>query len=426
MPEEPTTLSLLSRLRASLGPGLIVAATAIGSSHIILSPVAGARFGYSLLWLVLVSHLFKYPAFEFGPRYAVAMGESLVDGYSRVPGPRNWAVWVFLFTTTLQGLTIVAGVLSVTASILLVLTGVGSLPLWIVVLGAALVVLLVAGGYGALATGSKLALVVLALVSVVAFVAAPPSARELSFLFVPSIPSGSAILAASILGLMPTGINVAIWHSLWAVEHLPKWKQVHPDKIGILRLSMTDLKIGYWMSAGLAIVFMSLGANLLRPRGLTPAGVEVVVTLSKIYTEVLGEWMFPVFMTAAFAALFSTSYSVLDGFPRAFSSLVRRLFPDSGFLSASWNPAYWLFLGVILGVAVTVNTVFPNPVQLVTFVGVVSLLVAPILYGLNYYCATRVISDPTLRPGAGLRVWALTGLLLMTAAACFAVYMRLR
>ena len=93
-----------------------MAATAIGTSHLILSPVAGARFGYELLWLVLFSHLFKYPAFEFGPRFAIATGTSLIRGYQLVPGPRNWAVWAFLVTTILQGLTLLAGMLSVTAA----------------------------------------------------------------------------------------------------------------------------------------------------------------------------------------------------------------------------------------------------------------------------------------------------------------------
>ncbi len=52
---------MLARLK-SLGPGMIMAATAIGTSHLVLSPVAGARFGYGLVWLVLAAHLFKYPA----------------------------------------------------------------------------------------------------------------------------------------------------------------------------------------------------------------------------------------------------------------------------------------------------------------------------------------------------------------------------
>ena len=58
-----------------------MAATAIGTSHIVLAPVAGARFGYDLLWLILFAHLFKYPAFEFGARYAVATETSLIEGF---------------------------------------------------------------------------------------------------------------------------------------------------------------------------------------------------------------------------------------------------------------------------------------------------------------------------------------------------------
>ena len=83
----------------------------------------------------------------------------------------------------------------------------------------------------------------------------------------------------------------------------------------MLRLGLFDLRVGYVLSAVLAVVFISLGANLLKPRGLTPDGVDVALTLSKLYTEVLGDWMFPVFMLAAFAAMFSTAYSVMDGFP---------------------------------------------------------------------------------------------------------------
>ncbi|NIP81597.1 MAG: hypothetical protein GWM90_21230, partial [Gemmatimonadetes bacterium] len=48
---------------------------------------------------------------------------------------------------------------------------------------------------------------------------------ELARIFVPGVPAGSTLLVASILGLMPTGINVAVWHSLWAVEHVRFWKE---------------------------------------------------------------------------------------------------------------------------------------------------------------------------------------------------------
>ncbi|NIP81596.1 MAG: divalent metal cation transporter, partial [Gemmatimonadetes bacterium] len=107
----------------------------------------------------------------------------------------------------------------------------------------------------------------------------------------------------------------------------------------------------------------------------------------------LGPWMFPVFMVAAFAAMFSTVYSVMDGFPRAFSSLMRTIFPRSDVLHRPSDPSYWVFMVVIFAFSLVTNTLLPNPVLVVTLVGVVSLMVAPVLYGLNYYCVTRLIGD---------------------------------
>ena len=64
-----------------LGPGILMAATAIGGSHLILSTKAGAVFGFSLLWLILAANLFKYHAFEFAPRYTITTGRSLLDAW---------------------------------------------------------------------------------------------------------------------------------------------------------------------------------------------------------------------------------------------------------------------------------------------------------------------------------------------------------
>jgi Mn2+/Fe2+ NRAMP family transporter len=61
---------------------------AIGQTHVILATYAGARFGFSLLWVILLAHVFTYPVFEYGPRYAVATGGSLIDAYMRLPGLR--------------------------------------------------------------------------------------------------------------------------------------------------------------------------------------------------------------------------------------------------------------------------------------------------------------------------------------------------
>jgi Mn2+/Fe2+ NRAMP family transporter len=412
------------RFVRGLGPGMIMAATAIGTSHIVLAPVAGARFGFDLLWLVLFTHLFKYPAFEFGARYAVATETSLIAGYGRLPGPPNWGLIVFLGVTIIQGLTVLAGVMSVTASILVVTVGGLSYTLWLLVLGLFTMAMHRTGRYPALKRGAMAMLALLALGTVVAFVATPPSPGDLARMFVPSVPAGSTLLVASILGLMPTGINVAVWHSLWAVEHLKYWKEDGATSRTMLRTSQRDLAIGYGLSALVGVMLLSLGAVLLRPRGLVPDGIEVALTISRIYTELLGAWMFPVFMIAAFAAMFSTVYSVMDGFPRAFSTLLRTLLPRSEILHRESNPSYWAFMVLIFAFSLVTNTLLPNPVLVVTLVGVISLLIAPVLYGLNYYCVTRLIEDEALRPGTPLRAWAVAGMMFMTFAAGFYAYTR--
>ena len=292
-------------------------------------------------------------------------------------------------------------------------------------MGLVIVALHKLGGYNTLQRLSKVFLGVLVGATVIAFVVSPPTPSDLTRLVIPVIPAGSVLLISSIFGLMPTGVNVSIWHSLWAVEHIPQWRKRASSGREMLRLGMIDLRIGYGLSAVIAIMFMSLGANQLRPRGLTPDGINVALTLSRIYTESLGSWMFPVFMCAMFAAMFSTTYSVMDGFPRAFSTILRTLFPGSAFLKRPGNPSYWMFMGVIFAFALVANTLLPNPVLMVSLVGALSLVIAPVLYSLNYYCVTRLIEDVTLRPSAAKRAWALGGILFMGAAALIFLYTEL-
>jgi hypothetical protein len=156
-----------------------------------------------------------------------------------------------------------------------------------------------------------------------------------------------------------------------------------------------------------------------------PNGIDVALTLSSIYTEILGPWMFPVFMLTAFFAMFSTVYAVMDGFPRAFSTILRTLLPDNALVHRPSNPTYWGFMGLIFAFSVVFNTLLPNPVLMVQLVGILSLTLAPILYSLNYYCATRLAPDE-VRPSGVMRVWALLGIAFMAGAAGFFVYTQLR
>ena len=46
-----------------LGPGLLFAGAAIGVSHLVQSTRAGADYGFTLIWALILANIIKYPFF---------------------------------------------------------------------------------------------------------------------------------------------------------------------------------------------------------------------------------------------------------------------------------------------------------------------------------------------------------------------------
>ena len=72
-----------STLRQSIGPGILLAGACIGGSHLMSSTTAGARFGFALVGLILLTNLVKYPFLRVGTRFTSATGLSLLEGFQR-------------------------------------------------------------------------------------------------------------------------------------------------------------------------------------------------------------------------------------------------------------------------------------------------------------------------------------------------------
>ena len=63
------------------GPGLLLAATAIGVSHIVQSVQAGGTYGPILILAIIFSHLVKYPFFLTSAKYTANKKKSLLSAY---------------------------------------------------------------------------------------------------------------------------------------------------------------------------------------------------------------------------------------------------------------------------------------------------------------------------------------------------------
>ncbi len=71
----------LKTLVKNLGPGLLFASMAIGTSHLVLSTKAGAQYGWVMVIPIILANILKYPFFEFGIRYTTVTNTSLIEGY---------------------------------------------------------------------------------------------------------------------------------------------------------------------------------------------------------------------------------------------------------------------------------------------------------------------------------------------------------
>lgn len=83
----------------SIGPGLIIAGSIVGSGELVATTKTGAEAGFWLLWLILIGCVIKvFAQVEFG-RDAITRGETTLGSLNQVPGPRlrvNWIVWYWL------------------------------------------------------------------------------------------------------------------------------------------------------------------------------------------------------------------------------------------------------------------------------------------------------------------------------------------
>ena len=86
----------------SLGPGMILTGSIVGSGELIATTKVGADTGFWLLWVIIIGCVIKvFTQIEFG-RYAVTHSETTLKALNGVPGPRikaNWIVWLWVLMT---------------------------------------------------------------------------------------------------------------------------------------------------------------------------------------------------------------------------------------------------------------------------------------------------------------------------------------
>ena len=398
----------INNILKKLGPGLLFAGAAIGVSHLVQSTRAGADFGWGLVWALLIINLFKYPFFQYGPRYAISTGKTLLDGYYRLGKGYLWFYFILNFATMF---TIQTAVTIVTAGLASELFGLSeNMVIWSVFITVFCTLILIFGKYKTLDKVIKVIIIVLAVSSLIALLIALTN-NENSISIKQIFPRGGGLLfLIAFMGWMPAPLDISIWHSIWTLEK----NKIQKKKIKIVD-SMFDFNVGYITTVILGLCFIGLGALVMNGSGesFSNQGGVFAKQLINLYTSNLGQSAYLIIAIAAFTTMFSTTITTLDASPRAMSKTIQLLFRK--------EKDYYIPWIIILASGTSLIFIFllSEMGKLVQIATVLSFLTAPIYAFLNYKLVNSDQVPKNLQPSKKLKFLSNLGLIFLTGFTLF-------
>lgn len=386
-----------------LGPGFLFAGAAIGVSHLVQSTRAGADFGFGLLWALLLINIVKYPFFQFGPRYASATGESLLEGYFKMS---KWVLVAYTIITFATMFTIQTAVTIVTAGIASSLFGGSSLVFWAGIIISICTFILLMGRYKALDSLMKIIVLFLTISTIIAVALAIKPSTGIDFSQI--IPSDAISIAFLIafMGWMPAPLDISIWHSVWTVEK----KKLNPSIT--VKQSRFDFNVGYVTTTILAIGFVSLGALVMYGSGesFSLKGGEFANQLINMYTHSLGNGAKIIIGIAALTTMFSTTLTTLDASPRVMQRSTE-LFSDK---KLSKGYLFWLLV-LVIGTICIFFFFISEMGLLIKIATILSFLTAPFYAIVNYKLLTGKHTPKEARPSTILKVYSIISIVILLA-----------
>lgn len=390
---------MITKLK-NFGPGLLFAGAAIGVSHLVQSTRAGADFGLGIIWALLLVNLFKYPFFQFGPRYATATGESLLEGYLKLGKGVLTVYFIMSFATIF---TIQTAVTIVTAGLASSLFGdFISIRSWTVIILAICLSLLIFGKYKLLDRLIKIIIITLTISTLAAVsMALFNNTNTLSFKQV--LPENGLEIAFLIafMGWMPAPLDIAVWQSLWSIE------KNNETKSYTTKSALFDFNVGYIGTIILGIGFVLLGTLVMFNSGETFSNKAGIFSgqLIKMYTTSLGDWAYIIIGIAAFTTMFSTTLTTLDASPRAMAKTTQLLFNKA----TKFNYTFWIAV-LTLGTICIFFFLESEMGLLIKIATILSFITAPFYAIINYKLISSKHTPKEWQPSKSLHVLSILGI----------------
>ncbi|MGE6696561.1 Nramp family divalent metal transporter [Hyphomonas sp. NPDC076900] len=353
------------KARLSFGPGALVAAAFIGPGTVTACTLAGANFGFALVWALVFATLATIILQEMTVRLGIlggaGLGEALVA--PGTPAALKWGAIVLVLAALALGNAayeagnITGGALGMRA-ILGEGDGVQRAAALATGLIAALVLLL--GRYKTLERFLIGLVILMSLAFAASLVLVRPDIGAMLAGLRPQLPEGSLLTAMALIGTTIVPYNLF----LHAAAVRERWRE---NTEGGLAAAIADTRISVGLGGLISILVLSTAAASLFGAGLViSSGADMASALEPAYGPaariLVGAGLCAAGLSSAITAPLATAYAVCEVTGR----------PKSG----------WLFKGIaltIVAIGLSVALLGIRPVQLILVAQVANGLLLPIV-----------------------------------------------
>ncbi len=349
-----------------LGPGLLVAAAFIGPGTVTTATVAGAEFGYALLWAVVFSVIATIVLQEMSARLGLVsregLGEALRTTFSN-RFVRGLCIGLVIGAIAFGNAAFQAGNITGAAIGLEALTN-ASAKLWAVVVSVAAFILL---AYGAYKWIERVLMVLVGLMSIVflatMIIARPSLSSVVAEVFPPRIPDGSLLTILALIGTTVVPYNLFLHAS--AVRE--KWSQQVPIDEA-MKASRLDTLLAISLG-GLVTLAIVVTAGTFFARGTI---IESAAMMAEQLEPVLGPA----------AKYFFAGGLLAAGLTSAITAPLAAAYATAGALG--WrrdlkDPRFRAVWAAILVVGVVVAVVGRKPIAAILFAQAANGLILPLI-----------------------------------------------
>ncbi|MEL6257859.1 MAG: Nramp family divalent metal transporter [Pseudomonadota bacterium] len=302
-------------MKVSLGPGALIAAAFIGPGTVTTCTLAGANFGFALVWALVFATFATIVLQEMSARLGAGAGLGLGEALMKTLGP----VWLRVAAGGLVFAAIVIGNAAYEAGNLsggaIGLSTVFEAPVddraYVLAMSATVAAALWRGQYRVLETVLLVLVLAMAVTFVLAAALSQPDFGALARGFVPSLPKDGGLTAIALIGTTIVPYNLFL--------HAAAAKRRWPGGNGV-GAARTDAVISIGLGGLISILIVTTAASALFANGIQVANaadmaksVEPVAGPAARY--LVGFGLFAAGLTSAIAAPLATGYALSEILP---------------------------------------------------------------------------------------------------------------